>query len=115
MQMTNELKLLANSELRLDLIPEVDDDRSLVEFALTFDGYSHYGGFEACADICNADGRSYFADGSLPRSMSELRACLFFEQRRWHHCGEAPDAEAKRYMGVLLDAIRDRIAKGDIA
>jgi hypothetical protein len=106
------LKLLANSELRLDRIPKASDDRSVVEFALTFDGYSYYGGFAACADICNAAGRNYFADGSLPRSLSDLRACLFFEQRRWHHYGEAPDAEARRYIGALLDAIRDRIAKG---
>jgi hypothetical protein len=110
----DQLKELANSELTVDDVPGPDDELWIMEFALTFDGYEHYGGFEACADACNAAGRRYFTEGPLPGSLTELRACLFFEQRRWHHYGDSPDAETRRYMAALLDGIRGHVARGDL-
>jgi hypothetical protein len=112
--MVDELRQLGNSDLTPDQVPASDDEFAIMKFALTFDGYRHHGSFEACADACNAAGRRYFADGRLPATLSELRACLFFEQRRWHHYGDSPDAEARGYMGALLDAIRDHVARADL-
>ncbi|MEY4182682.1 MAG: hypothetical protein RLZZ217_1308 [Planctomycetota bacterium] len=44
--------------------------------------------------------------------MRDLRACLFFEQRRWRHFGDEPDAEAMADIRGLVEAIRERVAAG---
>jgi hypothetical protein len=71
-------------------------------FALTFDGYGHYGSEAKCAEVANARRERY----SRRKPLSELRACLFYEQRRWRHFGYAPDCEAMRYIRLLLENIR---------
>ncbi len=63
-------------------------------FALTFDGYKHFGSFERCAAIAN---RRRDGEGGH-ENLSELRGCLFFGQRRWHRFGDTPDAEAMSYI-----------------
>ena len=44
------------------------------------------------------------------KSLTDLRVCLFFEQRRWHHFGSHPDDEAMAYIRELLDRIRAHVA-----
>src|SRR5262245_4737602 len=76
---------ITNQALTLADIPGPDADWTTIgEFALTFSGYKAWGSFERCAEIANA-----------PRheSLTDLRTCLFFEQRRWHHYGDEPDPE----------------------
>jgi len=63
---------------------------------------------DQCARIANAAADRYSQEGELPESLDELRTCLFFEQRRWHHFGATPDGEAQRYFAALLEAIRAR-------
>ncbi|HLJ08514.1 MAG TPA: hypothetical protein VKX24_08245 [Acidimicrobiia bacterium] len=41
----------------------------------------------------------------LPQGVEELRACLFFEQRRWHLFGAEPDGPARAYASALVLAI----------
>lgn len=67
-------------------------------FALTFNGYGENGSNEKCAEIANQ---------RIHNSLSDLRTCLFFEQRRWHHFGEAPDDEAMAYIRDVVSKIRD--------
>jgi hypothetical protein len=43
-------------------------------------------------------------------TFAELRTCLFFEQRRWRHIGEVPDAEAMAYIRDLVRQIRAKVA-----
>jgi hypothetical protein len=45
--------------------------------------------------------------GEVPRKLEELRACLWFEQRRWRFMGREPDAEGMRYVGALIRAMRN--------
>jgi hypothetical protein len=45
--------------------------------------------------------------GEVPRKLDELRACLWFEQRRWRFMGREPDAEGMRYAGALIRAMRN--------
>jgi hypothetical protein len=40
--------------------------------------------------------------------MTELRTCLFYEQRRWRHFGEVPDEAAMSYIREVLEQIRVR-------
>lgn len=94
---------LSNDELTLDRIPEEDATWTEIgEFALTFDGYEAFGSFERCAEIANARKHD---------TLTEARACLFFEQRRWRHVGEDPEEEGEMdYMRELVRAIRQKLA-----
>jgi hypothetical protein len=44
--------------------------------------------------------------GELPRTLEELRTCLWFEHERWRFHGRVPDAETMRYCAALVRAIR---------
>jgi hypothetical protein len=93
--------LISNSDLRPEHIPGPEAGyHTIALFALTFDGYTRWGSFVACADIANA-GRA--------RTLDKLRTCLFFEQRRFHHFGEVPFPRAMRYIRGLLVRIRKRL------
>jgi hypothetical protein len=93
-------------------IPSPDSDWPAIEkFALTFNAYAQ-GGFEAVADAANAARDAHRRDGKLPASLDELRACLFFEQRRYRHFGRPPEGEELAYVRALVGAIRDA-AEGD--
>lgn len=93
--------------LTLDQVPFPEDDwETISEFALTFDGYSYWGSFEKCAAIGNARSQN---------SLIELRTCLFFEQRRHHHFGEAPDRETMAYIRELIAKIRTKLEFGESA
>jgi hypothetical protein len=100
-------------------IPNVDLDASIVpqpnatwceigRFALTYNGYKQHNSLEACGEIANDIAARYGRDGGFPAELSldTLRSCLFFEQRRWRHFGEAPDDETMAYVRALIDAIR---------
>ena len=96
-----------STDLQPGDVPRVSDGWDVVfEFALSYDGYAHYG--DRCGEIANRAAGDYSTHGRLPDSVDVLRACLFFEQRRWRHFGETPDAEARDYFDALLEAIRQR-------
>ena len=50
----------------------------------------------------------------MPAALADLRACLFFEQRRWHHFGDTPDEESMTYIWALVEAIRNRVLAGEV-
>ena len=91
------LELILNKDLQLSQIPAPESDYSEIEkFALTFNGYE----VPNCADIANT--RS-------AKSLTELRAALFFEQRRYRHFGSKPTGEDLHYIRTLVKRIRDRV------
>jgi hypothetical protein len=84
------------------MIPGTDADwYSISMFALQFDGYKESGSFEACAEIANS-GRD--------KTLTDLRVCLFFEQRRWRHFGEDPDEKTMVYIRGITEKIRAKVA-----
>ena len=94
---------IPNNQLQLADIPTEDADLgALIRFAHTFNGYAAFGGFAACADIANAGDHS---------SLSHLRACLFFEARRWRHFGDDPGPESLAYWLELVGKIRSCVAE----
>ena len=97
---------ISNSDLKEVDIPSEDASwQAIAQFALTFDGYQYWGSFERCAEIANTREN----DG-----LTNLRTCLFFEQRRWRHFDAEPDAETMSYIRGLISGIRDRIQRGEI-
>ena len=88
---------IPNELLKLSDVPSTDADwHTISSFALTYPGYKIHG-FDGCAKFAN-EGH----DGSI----DQLRAALFFEQRRWRHFGDDPDDDAMEDIMTLLDGIR---------
>ena len=103
---SEHLRLIQNADLTLSDIPVPDADINEIGcFALTFDGYEHWGAFEKCAEVANAERQN---------TLTDLRTCLFFEQRRWRHSGYGPDEEAEAYWRSLVAKIRARVEAGDL-
>jgi hypothetical protein len=96
---------ILNSDLHLDDIPapEASFDK-VVEFARTFDGYTHWGSHSRCAEVANSRSHNFLTD---------LRTCLFFEQRWWNHFGSRPDPSAENYWRTLVELIRARVQADD--
>lgn len=95
------MTLISNQRLAVKQIPGPSANvEALMRFALTFSGYEHCGSFEACAEVANTRKHD---------TLSHLRACLYFEQRRWHHFGDTPDEEALAYWRALVEKIRAKV------
>ncbi len=95
------MKSISNEQLRVEDLPSPGADWCAIQtFALTFDGYAQWGSFEKCAEIANQRKAS---------TLTEMRTCLFFEQRRWRHFGEDPPQEDMPYMRDLIEKIRSRL------
>ncbi|MFM7815913.1 MAG: hypothetical protein ACKPGI_02980 [Verrucomicrobiota bacterium] len=100
------MDLIPNETLRPEDIPGPGAEwPDLAAFALTFDGYGVWDSFERCAEIANE---------RRGETLTELRTCLFFEQRRWRHFGEDPDEETMDYLRKVVDRIRQRVVSGNI-
>jgi len=94
-------RLIANDELTLSDLPSPDAGWEAIQgFALSFDGYKEAGSLEHAARIANY---------RVCETLTDLRVCLFFEQRRWRHFGDDPDEASKAYIHLLLRQIADRI------
>ncbi len=96
---------ISNADLRLEDLPAPTAEwQEINAFALTFNGYTHWGSFEKCAEVANTRRQN---------SLTDLRTCLFFEQRRWHHFGDEPDEDSMRYIRSLVQAIHDKLLAGE--
>jgi len=103
---------IANSDLIERDLPSANarwDD--IQEFALSFNGYKYS---NKCGEFANKAVAAFREDKSLPRSLSDLRACLFFEQRRWRHFDEEPDIETMVYIHALIEAIREKVKNKEL-
>lgn len=97
--------------LTLSSSPDSDASWSpdITEFALTFDGYAAFGG--QVGDLANATLEKWEQTRELPRNLIALRACLFFEQRRYRHFGHEPGEDAMPYIRALIKAIRLQVVE----
>lgn len=92
---------IPNRALTREDLPAPDAPADAVlEFALTFNGYEHHGSFERCAETANAHKHE---------TLTDLRTCLFFEQRRSHHFGWLTEAHLAE-MWALIEMIREQLA-----
>jgi len=102
-----------NDALRLDAVP-VDDApwREISGFAFTFHAYDHWPGPPPLATLANGASRTFRERGTVPDTLTALRACLFFEHRRKVHTGEDPNMP---YVHAIVRAIRDKVSRGELA
>jgi len=103
---------MQEDEDQMWLKPNVDfcDISSVWEYALTVDGYGYTKanlGVE-CGDLANQKLEAYERYGTWQGSFQELRCCLFFEQRRWHHFGTDPVGNQLLGLQALFLAISER-------
>lgn len=88
----------------------------LVRFAYTFDGYAAMG-MEMCGAIANRGRAQWNELGALPSWLSDdlerLRACIFFEARRWIVLEREPDTRSLIYVHDLVRAVEDRLLERD--
>ena len=79
------------------------------EFALSFDGYQYRG--TELGRWANSQADRFGEKGRLDDDLSlpDLRALLFYEQRRFHHLDQTPTGLAAQYVDALLAAIRSRV------
>jgi hypothetical protein len=84
--------------------------RTIVGFALTIDGYKAIGQKE-CAQLANRVKSEFSREPASVETLSltELRLCLFFEQRRFNHFGHEPQDADRIFINTLLGAIHRRI------
>jgi len=91
-----------NKSLKLGEIPSPESCyESIAKFALTYDGYE----LPDCAELANS--RS-------AETLSELRAVLFFEQRRFRHFGYYPEGEDLEYIRMLVRKIKSAVQLKDV-
>ena len=88
--------------------------KNIQPFALTFDGYKHWGTFKKCREVADYGLSLYRKQEPLVQSLTDLRTCLFFEARRWKHLGKDPSRKAMAYIHALVDAIRVRVLAREI-
>jgi hypothetical protein len=99
------IRLIPTSELDTTTFPKRRDPfNRLVEFACSFDGYAHFG-METCAEICNESLSAFYHSQVLPDDVDVIRACLFFEARRWTLYGKEPDNKGLIYIHALIDRL----------
>ncbi len=96
---------IRNAELTPSVVPaSATDGKDVETFALSFDGYAHWG--DRCGSLAEAAASAFHAQGALPSDLSDLRACLFYEHQRWHWLPREPEDSDLAYLQALLDAIR---------
>ena len=71
-------KEIANSDLTLEHLPDPGDEEAVHSFALSFNGYEYFGGFQECAEAARQRRRE---------TLSDLRNELFWTARAESHAG----------------------------
>ena len=92
-----DLNIIPNKALTIDQIPDSESGWDVIDdFALTFRGYD----LPKCGELANS---------RCAKTLTELRASLFFEQRRYHHFGYGPSDEDLKYIRSLVKRIRVKV------
>jgi hypothetical protein len=100
---------VADDNLDITTFPKRRDPfDSIVKFAYTFDGYAHFG-MEKCAEIANAALSTFYHTQVLPDDIDVIRACLFFEARRWTLYKKEPDNKGMIYIHALIDRLEKQL------
>ena len=109
------MDIIPNSQLIEGDIPSHRASwKKIQPFAMSFDGYKHWGSFKRCREVAEDGVKLYRGQKALNQSMTDLRTCLFFEARRWKHYAKNPSKKGMEYVHILVEAIRLRVAAKEI-
>lgn len=110
------MNMIPNSQLIENDIPSRRANwKNIQPFALTFDGYKHWGSFKKCREVADHGLNLHRKEEPLVQSLTDLRTCLFFEARRWKHYEKDPTKKGMNYIHALVEAIRVRVLAKEIA
>ena len=105
-------RAVGDQNVSVERIPTSPDPwMPFAEFALSFDGYAYRPDLREWA---NGQVVQFRATGTLADDLSlrDLRALVFYEQRRYRHLDVAPSGSGFAYIEALLAAIRRRVSSG---
>lgn len=104
--------LIATAELLAADVPMLRDElgRDWQELALSYPGYAACGGHERLAGPANRERDRWRPGARIAAPLPELRARLFFEQRREHFAGGW--GEANPYVEALVESVRATVGAG---
>jgi hypothetical protein len=92
---------ISNDDLTPEMVPaERAPWHEIVLFSLTFNVYQKAGSFNACTEV---------RDTRDCTTLTEMRAFLYYEQRRWIGLGKNPDEKGMDFIRELLARIREKI------
>ena len=104
---------IPDEKLRVDAIPSnAAPWKTIARFALTMNGYRVIGDEEVgkLANRVKSDfEQNQRSLGGL--TLTEVRGCFFFEQRRFRHFGTEPEGADRIYINALLDEIRGKVSE----
>lgn len=106
---------IPNDRLTTSVVPQATASwQTIVGFAHTMDGDKAIGRKE-CAQLANRVKSEFSVNASSIETLSltELRLCLFFEQRRFNHFGHEPQDTDRIFINALLEAIQNKIRSHD--
>ncbi len=86
-------KLIPNSNLTIENLPDPVNRNAVFAFAMTFNGYEHFGSFEGAAENARARRRA---------TLTDLRNELFMAARGSQHRGDDKFLEDYRELLPLL-------------
>src|SRR6266487_1514974 len=105
---------IPNEALTVADVPDIMADwETIAPFALTFDGYEYAGSLEACGALADWIRSEWRELHQLPAHLSELRAALFYEQRRARWTQTDPSGADLRYIRALVAAIALLVREGE--
>ena len=87
--------------------------KKIQPFALTFNGYEHWGSFKKCREVAHQGVSLFQSKKDLNLTLTDLRTCLFYEARRWSHFKKNPNKRGMEYIHTLVDGIRTRVHSKD--
>lgn len=79
----------------LENLPDASDRKAVAKFALSFNGYEHYGSFQAAADAATAKRR---------QTLDDLRNELFMAYRASNHRGDDAFLDVYRELLPMFSA-----------
>jgi hypothetical protein len=87
----------------------------IFKYAVCFNGFEAFGGLERLGEMANEKLFFYSEHSLWCGSARELRACLFFEERRWRHFGYPPEGNDLEGVLALFERIQFLVRGGELA
>lgn len=97
------IKTIPNKQLKIELLPAVDERRKVFKFAMLFNGYDYYSSLETAGEKAHKRARE---------NITEIRNELFLSARASRH------SDDDRYLEVykeLLPILKHKLENGEVS